>query len=67
MSSTTVPNPANGSFPSRSSRLSTECIFKFCQLRAMLFQFVDMRPDLIEVVIIVEKSLSNYLEDKMNN
>ena len=41
--------------------------FKFCQLRAMLFQFVDMRPDLIEVVIIVEKSLSNHLEDKMNN
>ena len=25
MSSTTVPNPANGSFPSRSSRLSTGC------------------------------------------
>ena len=40
---------------------------KFCQLRVMLFQFVDIRPDLIEVVIIVEKSLSNYLEDKMNN
>ena len=26
MSSTTVPNPANGSFPSRSSRLSTGCV-----------------------------------------
>ena len=25
MSSTTVPNPANGSFPSRSSRLSAGC------------------------------------------
>ena len=26
MSSTTVPNPANGSFPSRSSRLNTGCL-----------------------------------------
>ena len=41
--------------------------FKFCQLRAMLFQFVDMRPDLIEGLISVKKSLSNHLEDKMNN
>ena len=30
MSSTTVPNPANGCFPSRSSRLRTGCVCPVC-------------------------------------
>ena len=46
MSSTTVPNPANGSFPSRSSRLSAGClIFSSCQLftdKIILYLFLQL-------------------------
>ena len=57
MSSTTVPNPANGSFPSRSSRLSAGCIVPFLVSMAMF-----MLPVTALDVAGIEKKLLQTME-----
>ena len=65
MSSATVPNPANGSFPSRSSRLSTGCQHQLILKNTNLIQQIKcltMLVSFLETQFFLVHEMSNYLE-----